>query len=408
MALEIRSITDEEFPAYSRAIAFGFGGHATDDELERWRPMTEMERTVAVFDRGRIVATAGAITFDLTLPGLDLTQVAGVTAVTVHPTHRRSGVLTKMMRHQLEDVHDRGEVIASLYASESIIYGRFGYGRATESTNIEIEKPFSAFREPVVDDGRLVIVDKDEARKSFPDVHDRVRRSTPGDVDRKPAWWDNFFLELDHNDKPDPAFYVVHETRGGEVDGYASYRMKGNWEQGLPNGTLQVREMISADATARARLWRYLLDVDLIRKVEARGRPADEPLRWLLADPRRMRTTIHVDQTWLRLVDVPNALAARRYTGSGKIVFEVADPFLGWNEGRYSLEVDDGLPRVKRVRTSPDITIEARDLGATYLGGVRFTSLLRAGRIEERKPGAARRVDLLFESDPPPYCTTDF
>lgn len=408
MALEIRAVTDEEFPAYSRAIANGFGAHTNDEDIERWRSATELDRTVAAFDRGRIVATAGVISFDLTLPGLDLTPIGGVTSVTVHPTHRRMGVHTQMLRRMLADVHARGELNASLDASESVIYGRFGFGRATEWMGIEVEKPFSAFRDPVADDGRVVLVDRDEARKSFPDVHDRVRRSTPGDITRKQFWWDNFFRELNRDDKPDPAFYVIHESRGGEVDGYASYRVKGNWENGLPNGTLELREMISYDARARARLWRYLLDVDLIRKVSAWGRPLDEPLRWLLADPRRMRVTATGDQTWIRLVDLPNALAARRYTGSGKVVIEVTDPFLTWNDGRYALEVDDGVASVKRVRTSPDLRVEVRDLGAAYLGGVRFASLARAGRVEERRDGDARRADLLFESDPTPFCSTDF
>src|SRR5204863_4594609 len=178
---EIRPVTADEFPTFARTIENAFGSHGVDEELEVYRKTFETERSIAVFDNGRIVATAGAFSFEITLPGLTSIPVAGVSYVGVLPTHRRKGILRSIMRHQLDDVRSRGESVAVLTASESIIYGRFGYGLASWNHEISVNTDHSAFLHPIVDDGRFTLIDAVEAGKVLPGLHEKCRRQRPGD-----------------------------------------------------------------------------------------------------------------------------------------------------------------------------------------------------------------------------------
>jgi predicted acetyltransferase len=333
--------------------------------------------------------------------------MAGVTAVGVRSTHRRKGVLTSMMRAQLDDVRERGEPIAGLYASESIIYGRFGYGLASLQVGIEIETAHSAFRDPLPD-GRLDIVDKEAAAKVLPGIHDRARRQQPGDINRVPAWWDNFFKDKEKEREGASArFYVVHESEPGEADGYVAYRIKGDWPSGLPGATLRIQDWAATSEAAYVNLWRQLLDVDLVAKVAAWKRPVDEPLRWLLADPRRLQTKALTDELWLRPVDVAACLAARGYPTEGRLVLEVVDTFLD-TSSRVALDAGPTGATCTATDASADLTLGVAELGAIYLGGTLASNLARAARIDEHAPGALRRADVLFSSDRAPYCRTMF
>lgn len=412
MDVTLRPITEDEWPAYCRRVEAGFGQVATEQTVAGWRRLTEMERTLAAFDGDQIIGTAGAYTLELTVPGGGLVRAAGVTAVGVAPTHRRRGVLRSMMVRQLDDVVALGEPIAVLTASESIIYGRFGYGLATSQTKIALEVRHSAFGRPVTDPGRLRLIDPEESKKLLPGVFDAARRRQPGDVTRSEAFWEiaaedpEFWRE----GRPAGVFRVVHEDASGRADGYAVYRYQGKWPDGNPAKVVDVEDWAAADDQVELALWRYLLDLDLVAEVQAWDLPVEHPLRWALADPRRLRTQAVTDHLWVRILDVPAALAARTYGAEDRLVLDVADPFRPESAARYRLDgAGAGAAACVPVEGGEaDLALDVSDLGAIYLGGVRPSTLARAGRITEHTPGALRRADQLFAAEKPPWCRTGF
>ncbi len=407
---ELRAIGDEEFSTYARVSHGAFGGVPGGAEIEEARRLTELDRTVAAFEAGRMVATAGALSLELTLPGLTLLPVAGVTDVGVLPTHRRRGLLRSLMAHQLEDVAARGEAAAVLLASESIIYGRFGYGAAVASAGIEVDPHRSAFAAAFTDPGGVRLVEREEVAKLLPDVHDAARRQQPGDVSRPVAWWQVVSADGEHRRRGrGPLFWVLHVDAAGQPDGFASYRLQhGQWAGGLPDHQLHVEDLVASDPTVEAALWRFLLDADLVRSVVAWSRPLDEPLAWRLEDPRQRRVTRVSDFLWLRLLDVPAALSARRYPARGRLVLDVVDTFRPQTSDRYVLEAGEDGAWCATTTDAADLVMGITDLGACYLGGVRFTTLARAGRVNERSAGALARADAMFSCDPPPFCRTGF
>ncbi|HEX7168006.1 MAG TPA: GNAT family N-acetyltransferase [Acidimicrobiales bacterium] len=408
---EVRPVTEEEWPAFVRTDQTAFGSLPSEEDVAADRRPFDIDRSVAVFEDGRVVGAAAAFDFDLTLPGLTTSAAAGVTWVGVLPTHRRKGVLSALMRHQLDDVRERGEPLAILLASESVIYGRFGYGLATMQAEYELPRQYRALARPHEPAGRVVLVDEDEARKVLPDVHERVRRLQPGDVSRPDGWWNQFFRNSKRSGTAGARFYVVYEGASGEVEGYAYYRVgTGGQSIGSTEWTAMVQGLGATTHDAYLSLWMYVTDIDLTYKTTTLSRPIDEPLRYLLADPRRLRATNVSDFLWCRIVDLPSAMSARRYSTADRFVLDVADPFCPWNEGRWVVEGNaDGASCTAASSTDdPDLVLGANDLGAVYLGGTRLASLVRAGRVEERTPGAAHRGDLFFQGSTQPYCQTFF
>ena len=399
---EIRPLADEEYAQLPTVFGIAFGFQPSEDNVADWRSLTELDRTLAAFDGDDVVATAGANSFELTVPGGGQVRAEGVTAVSVRTTHKRRRILTSMMRQQLTDVANRGEPLAILLASESIIYGRFGYGLATLHQAIEIDPHHGNFAAPVVDTGRFRQVDKDAALKVLPGLFDASRKRTAGDIGRSNTWWDIYFKDREHERQgASGLFFVVHESKKGKADGYISYRVKNNWQHGLPGNEIRIDDLVADDPSVYAASWRYLLDIDLAGSVTAWGRPTDEPLRWLLADPRRLRTTVQGDFLWARIVDVPGALAARAYGTDDELVLDVTDDFLGLATGRFTTA---GAATKKK----PDLAMTVADLGAIYLGGNAPSTLARAGRIEEKTKGALARADALFTTHPAPFCRTGF
>ena len=401
MDLPIRTISEDEFPAFMRANEAAFSAALSEEEIQRERRLAELDRCLAAFDGPDIVGTAAAFTMPMTVPGGEI-EVGYVTAVGVSPTHRRRGINTELMRRQLDDAHGRGEVVDVLYASEGGIYGRYGYGLATTGLSIDVDSARATFVRGYEPWGSIRLVGRDQAMKEVLAVHDAVRVTRPGMVRLDE---DRFEYGL-HDHGPDsdaPKFFALHEGGGG-IDGYAVYRVKHDWPGGVPQSVLTVRDLQATSPEAYADLWRYVLDVDLVERVQAWNRPADEPLVHLVAEPRRLRATLR-DNLWLRPVDVEGALAARRYAGEGRVVMEVRDLFCPWNEGRYALTTAVGEPgAVERVEEDPEIVGTVNDVGAAYLGGTSFRQLHRAGRVQERSPGALARADAMFGWDPAPWC----
>jgi predicted acetyltransferase len=405
---ELRPVTREELSAFTHTELTAFGERPGDPariDLD-WTSL-ELDRTLAAFDGDEIVGTGRLFTFELTMPGGSLLPAAAVSWIAVLPTHRRRGILTAIKRCQLDDAAERGEALAMLYASEGGIYRRFGYGIATSSMSVSVDTRHSAFLHPVPA-GRVRIVDEDAARKIFPEIFDRARRIQPGAVQRVDEWWpDQFFW-------PEPEergtrFYCVYESPEGRLDGYAAYRTEMRWDNGA-HGTVHVRDLVTITPAARAVLWRYLLDVDLTENMSAWVVPLDEPLRWLLAEPRRMRVGRLGESLWLRVLDTPAALEARTYSAPGRVVFEVEDQFRpdGGAAGRFELDGGPDGAEARRTGAEPDLALDVAELGALLLGGVRASTLARAGLVHERTPGALAVADALFSVDPLPFSMTDF
>jgi predicted acetyltransferase len=405
--IDIRPVALEDYERFVRAVERAFGHEATPQELETWRGTFEPERTLAAFDQDDIVGTTAAFSMDLSVPGAEV-PMAGITAVGVAPTHRRRGLLTSMMRRQLDDVREGGrEVIAGLWASEGAIYGRFGYGASALTGEIQIERQRTAFARPSPPGGRMVLVDKDRALELLPPIHDRMLPRQPGMWARPAKWWKALFADLESwREGASHLFFAVHESPNG-FDGYAAYRIKSEWEGGFAKGSLRVLELIAENPQAYADVWRYCFDVDLIDKIEAWPCRVDEPLFHMLLEPRRLNLRIH-DGLWLRLVDVPSALAARRYSVESEVVVEVRDSFCPWNEGRFEVHGGPDGAACRPTKRSPGLAADAADLAAAYLGGVRFSVLERAGRVHELEPGALAAADLMFGWDPLPWCPRVF
>ena len=406
MAWEVRPTRDlEEFRGAVGSIGHYFGGWPADEEAaERFEANLPRDRMWAAFDGDRIVGGAGDFPFELTVPG-GTVRGAGVTVVGVLPTHRRRGVLTAMMRAQLDAVRERGEPVAALWASEEVIYRRFGYGLASLSCEIGVPTGYSALREPRDERARTRLVPLAEAKDVVAPIYDRIRAQTPGMFARTDTWWETRPLA----DPPErrggggEKNAVVVEI-DGEPRGYALYRIHLKFETGTASGHVDVAEALAEGPLATRELWRVLLDLDWKAELKASLLPIDHPLLHQLAYPRRMKMRVG-DGLWVRLVDVGAALSARAYGGDGAVVLEVTDAFLPENAGRW--RVADG--HAARTDDEPDLALDVGELGAVYLGGFDFAQLVRAGTVRELTQGAAARADEIFHTGvPKPWCPEIF
>ncbi|GGU50657.1 GNAT family N-acetyltransferase [Lentzea flava] len=359
-----------------------------------WWSAVEMDRGVLAFtDDGKAVGTATAYSFELTLPGDVLVPAAGITGVGVLPTHRRQGVLTGMMRFQLAELRQRGEFLAVLLATEGGIYGRFGYGPATYTRRLTVQRSQGAFRADRAVSGSIEVLKRPECGGIMEEVYDRYRRAQPGALSRPRRWW-----ELGAGMPPvvpAPRYVAVHRDADGVPDGYAGYT--------LTDGSLVIDETITGDDAVFTALARFALDHDLVTEVTFKHFPTGHPLRWQLADINAGQLSSEIDWLWVRLLDVPRALTARGYVGDGELVLDVDDPFLG-EHGRYLLTVRDGRAECVPTDRAQDLSLDVRDLGSIYLGGTTPSTLIRAGHLRAHSSAAALTADSLFRSAHPPHC----
>jgi predicted acetyltransferase len=407
--IELRSISDAEWPDFVRAGEIPFHNEPRPADYELFRIQFPLERTVAAFEDGRIVATYGAFDFQLVVPGGAELATAGVTAVGTLPTHRRRGLLTAIMRRELASYHEEGLPLAALWASESAIYGRFGYGLASWSLAVEVPRGSAFAPGARLADGRLRLADpaSAESHEALAAVDAASRAGRPGRYARDADWMRRTAADPEHwREGAGPLQLVLHEGKDG-VDGFALYAVTTKWEHSLPVGQVSVREMQAATDPVRARLWRYLLDIDLVATMSARALPIDEPLLAMLADPRQARAGLR-DNLFVRLIDVPAALAARTYARPFDAVLEVRDPLCPWNEGRIRLCGDATGARCAPTSDPPELTVSSTQLGAAYLGGPTLRTMAAAGLIEEHRPGALAAVSAAFHGDVAPCCSEVF
>jgi predicted acetyltransferase len=404
--IQVRPISPDEFESFARVSVDAFGATFRPEELDPFRVEAELGWSLAAFDGSTMVGTASAASFDLTVPGAVVPSV-GVTAVGVLPTHRRRGILSALMRKQLDDFRDSGKPVAVLHASEAAIYPRFGYGLATLEGSLDIETQHSAFGSRLEPAGAVRLLDEPEALRTFPVLHERLRPEWPGFVSRSPEWWRHrFWIPEIHKRDYGDHFYALYEGETGP-EGYAVYRRRHRWPDDTPADEIEVTELLATTDRGWAGMWRYLLDTDLVGIVHAYGRPLDEPLLYLVTEPRRLRLRVG-DGLWLRLVDAAEALAARRYRAAGRLVMEIEDDLCPWNAGRVELEAGEEGAACRSSRADPDLLLKASDLAALYLGGISASALVRAGRIVEGVPGAALRADATFGWAPSPWCPEHF
>jgi len=405
MPLEVRPITDDELPAMLEVDRRGFGmPPRPPDRADSW-VRAELDRTQCAFDRGVLVGCSRAYTFELTMPGGVCVPVAGVSSVAVQPTHRRRGVLTSMIAAVHADARARDEVAAVLTASESSIYKRFGYGAATWRLGCSIPHGYARLAQPCDDPGRVRLVHRGEADVLYRGVYEQVRVARAGMVSRPDHWWPEVFWVTEAG----RAFFdAVHEDADGRADGYVSYEIKGEWYGGFAEREMFVWDFQAANPMARAALWAFVFGVDLVGKITATCLPPDEPLRFMLTDPRQLRTDFLNDSLWLLPLDLPSLLAARTYAASGRVTIEVVDP--DGSRSRYSLEggPDGASCQADDANASPALTCSRSTLGALLLGGNSWATLAQAGEIDEHTVGAITRADAMFAVAPAPATLTWF
>jgi len=412
----LRPITPDEFGAYCEAAIDAFNETEPADEvIEQERGVFEFDRSLAAFDGGTIVGTTATYSFQLTVPG-GTVGTGGVTFVSVRPSHRRRGILSAMMRHQLADIATRGEAIAALYASEAGIYGRYGYGCASGQLRLTVQRGDGALRPAAASAGpgpvRLQAAEPTELRADVAKVYDGVLPHRPGMIARDERWWQAILDDPEFVRRGLSTQKCVLAVDASGPRGYALYRTRPDWdEDGLPYGSLSVRELIATDAGAAAALWADLLTRDLVGEVVARHRPVDDPLLEMLADRRRARAYL-ADGLWIRLVDVGAALRQRRYACAADMVIEVTDELLPANAGRWRLQcpgpADGGGASCERTTAAADIVLPIAALGAGYLGGTRLGALAAAGLVSEQKDGTLARLSAAMYSDPAPWCPSMF
>ncbi|MFI8521535.1 GNAT family N-acetyltransferase [Streptomyces sp. NPDC085481] len=422
--MEIRSTTDDDLDVFVDTVHAAFG-RFPETPVEGgglWWSALETDRCLlAVTAEGRPVGTAAAYSFDLTLPGGNPVPAAGVTAVGVLPSHRRQGVLSTMMRHQLAELQARGEFLSVLLASEAPIYGRFGYGPATYTQRLTVRRDQAALAVPRArttadgpgagsdfgsgsssglgpdtgsDTGSVEVLRRAECGGILEQVYDRYRRAQPGALSRPHRWW---ALRAGQPPiSPAPRYVAVHRDADGVPDGYASYSV------GDP-ATLTVDETIATDDAVFTALARFVLGHDLVSQVVFKHVPPEHPLRWQFADFRAGEVSGDTDWLWVRLLDVPRALTARGWFADGEVVLDVDDPFLGEHD-RYLLTVRGGKAECVATDRKPDLSLDVSDLGSVYLGGTAPSTLVRAGHIRAHHPGAAALADTLFRAERSPHC----
>ena len=407
----LKNLTNATFEEFHTAISRGFQEPPRPELLELDRRVFENERMFGFKVGRRWISTCGDFARRLTVPGGEAVPTAAVTIVTVHPPYRRRGLLRRMMTHQLELAAGRGEPLAALWASESLIYGRFGYGPASTRTVITGDTRRLEYLPGVVTGGSCDEVAREEFLTIAPALHESMRSERPGTFQRDDHVWEFAVFDMEFaRDGATEMRHVVHYGEAGDADGFATYRFKEDYEN-EPGSEVRIRDLWAEDPVAYAGIWRYLLDLDLARKFRLWSAPVDEPLRHLVQDARAVRTDL-TDNLYVRIVDVEAALRARSYAAGVDLVVEVEDPILPANSGCWRI-VTDGSPEaapaeVTHVSGKPDLSLGILELGTIYLGGVALSTLQRAGRVTEHTPGAVAAASTAFGWHRAPYCPDMF
>lgn len=406
---DIRTIRDDELVQFIEVLTTAFlerpDAREVADEL---RPLWDLDRTLAAFDGDRMCGTFRSFPTELTVPGGGCLPGSAIVAVSVLPTHRRRGVMRAMVANEHAAARERGEPLALLHAAEYPIYGRFGYGPACRGAAWTVDTRGTTFHGPVLS-GVEIVGPNLAVRDAMIEVHEAWRRRQPGEIRRRDYTWD-FDLGL----RPSawgPAwkgFVAFHRDRDGELDGYVRYRAEQAWDRGRPRGTVTVDDLHALTDEAYAALWRFLAELDWAGTVKADHRSVSERLPWLLTDARAATISDVGDDLWVRLLDVPRALAARRYATEGSIVLEVIDSEATGGRMRIELEAGPEGASARSTRRTPELTLDVGALGAAYLGGVRLGDAVLAAGADEHRTGALADAERMLRTPDEPWCSTFF
>ncbi|MFA7768808.1 GNAT family N-acetyltransferase [Streptomyces sp. NPDC048723] len=414
MSADVRPIAESELPDWVRAVHTGFltTSRVTEADITLRAKYSDFSRMQGAFDpdSGRCVAALRSFAQELTVPGGAAVRTTAISSVGVLPTHRRQGLLTRMMAAEFAAAEARGDAFATLIAAEYPIYGRYGFGPATSLVEWEIDVPRTGLDRRLsapVDGGRIELVDVEELRRVGPELHERLRARTPGAVDRDERWW-SFMTGLEqwsyhpHRDK----FHAVYRTAEGDVAGLAVYSADDHWADAkVPQNTVQVRDLLAVTPQAERALWQFLCSIDWVLKVRTGYRAPDDLAPQLLPDPRSARVVSAADFLWVRVLDVVRALGARTYEVPGVLVLEVTDG-TGPAAGRYRLDAGTGV--CERTEEAADLRLDVAELGSLYLGDASAVRLAALGRIAEERPGAAALADAVFRTARRPWCPDIF
>ncbi|MFI8522224.1 GNAT family N-acetyltransferase [Streptomyces sp. NPDC085481] len=411
MSPEVRAIDESEFPAWLRAKRVGFlrPPVVPDEEVADRLPHTDLSRTYGAFDRGRLVATFHSFDQQLSTVGGANLAADAVSGVTVSPTHRRRGLLSRMMADDLAAAKERGDACATLIAAEYPIYGRFGFGVADWGTEWVVDVTRAGFDRrwsgPGAEDGggRIDLSDGAEIRKEGPALHRRLAAQRAGITDRTARAWDVGTGNSYHSEPWTEPFYAVYRSAAGEVEGYVAYTSDDRWNDAKqPVNTASVRDLLAVTPGAERALWRYVCSVDWITRVRTGYRAPDDVLPLLLPDPRAAQVLTHADMLWLRVLDVAKVLEPRTYAASGTLVLDVRDA-AGFTGGRYRLDASPEGASCTPTDASPDLVLDVAELATLSLGDESAVRLARLGRVEEATAGSAARADLLLRTSLRPW-----
>ncbi|MEU4350083.1 GNAT family N-acetyltransferase [Streptomyces sp. NPDC023838] len=413
-SLDLRTVSEAEFGDWLKAVNIGFlrPPVVSENDLAARLANSDLARTQGVFDSGRCVATFRSFAQELTVVGGAAIPTSAVTNVTVSPTHRRRGLLSRMMANDLAAAKERGEVAATLIAAEYPIYGRYGFGPATWTAEWEVDTARSGL-DPrwsgPEDGGRIELADSEDVRKLGPELFERFRAAQPGAVSRSARRWDLETGAARRDDHPwTEPFWAVYRSAAGEVEGLAAYHADETWTDAKqPLNTAKVRELLGLNPAAERALWHFVCSVDWITKVRTGYRAPDDLLPLLLPDPRAARMVTHADFLWLRVLDVVRALEARTYATSGTLVLDVKDAS-GLSSGRYRLDADRSGATCTPTTERADLVLDVRELGTLYLGDESAVRLAALGLADEETAGAAARADALLRTPRRAWCPDMF
>jgi predicted acetyltransferase len=414
MSIDVRPIRpDEELISWLDAQTTAFLERGVDlaKVAEEVRQHWDFSRIWGAVDDDRVVGTLRSYATELTVPGNQGVKASAVTQVAVRPTHRRRGLLRRMIEAEHDAARERGETVSMLFASESGIYGRFGYGVATQVAAWTIDAIETGFHDAaggrtgsveLLDIGEAAL---DQARQ----IYEAARRVQPGEIWRRPiTWQSDFGLAGRAWGETWKGFLAVHRAADGTLDGYARYRAEAKWdEHHRLQGTATVDDLHALNDEAEVALLRFLVDLDLVRTVRLEARTPTDRLPWLLTNPRVAHVVDVGEGLWMRLHDLPAALGARAYETAGSVVLEVVG---GGSDRPTRVALDASPEGARAVATdrSPDLTIDAAALGATYLGGSRLRNAVLARGADEHRAGALADADALLAWRDAPWCSTFF
>ena len=409
MTIDVRRVREEEFDAWSDAIDVGFNTPHNRGDGPRRRRWFELDRCWGAFDGATPVGTLRAISLEATVPGGAFVPHAGISAVTVAPTHRRRGLLSRMMAGELGAAKERGDILAGLYASEYPIYGRFGFGPATTCAKWHLDARAAAFARELP--GDVEVVDTEAAFKEAAPLYDRVRALTPGAVSRTRAMWENKLDLVLREGEPAPkkCLHALCRDESGEAVGFLRYKFgEERWTHERPDNPVEVLDLFAINVEYEARLWKYLADHDWVSEVVGRGgRREDELWRELLVNRRVAWADNQSDAEWIRVLDTSAALSARRYEVPGRVVLRVVDKD-GYAAGTFALEGGPDGATCGPTAESPDVTLPVAVLGSIYLGGFSAGRFGVLGMLDEHRNGAVARLSAMFQTAIAPWCPVGY